>query len=653
MCRIRTIAILLVSVGAAPLVRAARPDYAYPDQVAALEALISTSVSPEAGAAPDPDDLVQLSRLLADPCDQLRWLLAQTQALGAQSERKPVARKLAQAAARRGQKLADLGLLEDCRSIVPDLRDAAARLESLGDLTDPDELRKRLEQAQGLPDLDRYARFKLLARGVPAAKLLSGNTREDWDAPRRVLDRLAGAADLPAFAELRDLRQGLLAAYDKYAAQQPPAFPDASQQQNVTASFRIAAALADRALGLDADDQPASGSPIPYPKSPEEWTALAASLEPDALRTWATLARLLAASPPAGQTAQSAAVAAARAAWSDVRKLQPELWPAVDDPKNGWLARLGSTERLLEPDKLPLASGFGAARATARRRAEDELRALLRSGDPTDAGLADRVLQAIERAKATDLGLDTDFQPVNLTALMTMLGAKSDNWVYLFVELCDLHGTAPGAPASFCGVAVYRREYARYTPGREYTDQCVAKVIRSAESPEDLVRAALAAPGPPLAGNARIRKDARIIIAPDGALPPSWFAFERQTLLQPTEWTAGDPAWVVYTPPASAISSGRWPLDGTLRAWYRAAVRAGRPAAALGADTLPLALRQSPGPPLQSRLLGTLTVFRVALDATPPRPDREELFDFLAAKRAAAIPAIPLCVAGGTSEAAP
>ena len=652
MCRLRIVAILLASINAAALAKAAGSGYANPDQIAVLDSLLPTATALETAAGPDPHDLIQLSRLLSDPCDQLRWLLAQAQVLGAQPERKPVARKLAQAAAQRGQELADRGLLGDCAAAVPELRDAAEQFESIQDLTDPERLRKRLEQAEGLGDLSRYAKFELLARGAPAGKLLASGPREDWDMPRMVLDRLADAAELPAFAELCDLRRQLIASYEKYSGQQPPVFPDAAQQQRVTASFQIAAALVDRALGLDADDQPAGGPPIPYPKSQDEWAALAAALEPAAVRTWATLAHVLAAGPPAGQTPPPAAADAARGDWSAVRKLQPKLWAAVDDAPHGWLIRLGNTERLIQPGMLPLASGFGAARAAARRRAEDEVRDLLRNGDPTDEVLADRVLQAIERAKAADFGLEADFRPVNLIALKALLGGTAENWVYLFVEMGTLHDTAPGTAATFCGVAVYRSEYAKYAPNRQYTDQCLAKIIRSAQSPEDVLRAALAAPGPPLVANSRIRKDARLIIAPDGPLPSSWFPFELQTLLRPTDWTGDDPAWVVYTPSAAAISSNRWSLEATLHAWYRAAVRAGQAAPTLVADTSPLTLGKSPGPPLKSRMLGTMDIFRVALGTTPPRPE-EELFDFMAAKRAAEIPMIPLCLAKGTPAAAP
>jgi hypothetical protein len=75
------------------------------------------------------------------------------------------------------------------------------------------------------------------------------------------------------------------------------------------------------------------------------------------------------------------------------------------------------------------------------------------------------------------------------------------------------------------------------------------------------VREALKGPGPPPG-----RRDARILVAPDGPLPPEWFTFEKTELL---ELIGGAPdSWVVYLPSALALKSV-WTEETTAQTWYR------------------------------------------------------------------------------------
>lgn len=623
---------------------AAEPTYIHPEEVAVLSAQVSSLLQPPGGAAPDPNELIQLSRLLAEPCDQLRWLLSQAQAWAAQRQ---AANQITRAAVQRGQSLAALGLLKECGDALTALQDLATQVESADELTNPDALRKRLEQAEGLADFDAFTKFALLSRGASAAKLFSGSVSESWDTPRWVLDRLAGRIELPPFGELRDLRQRLLAAYERWTAQATPPFGDPAQQQLATATFQIAAAFLDRALGLDANDRAALKSPLPYNDSPAEWTKLASAFDQGTLRTWGTLARILAANPPAGSAASSEAVNGARDVWADVRKVSADIWPAVDNDENGWLVRLADAGRLNPPRMLPLAQNFNAGLSARRRQLENEVVTLLREArDPKDETQADRLLDAIQRAKIAELGLGAEIKPLDLKALKNVLGGDANNWVYLFVEMIELKEAAPQQGRAFAGVALYRPEYAKRMADSRYSDRYEIKILPQAASPEEVIRAALATPGPPLVGGGQIRKDARIMLAPDGMLPASWFAFEQATLLRPTEWSASDSSWVVYIPSAAVLGSSRWSLDETLRAWYRSAVRTEHALPVLAADTTPLTIRRSPGPPLDSRLLG-LTIFRVWMDQAPARPE-EQFFDFMAAKREAEIRAIPLWVGKGT-----
>ena len=348
--------------------------------------------------------------------------------------------------------------------------------------------------------------------------------------------------------------------------------------------------------------------------------------------------RRKAAAPAQDQAAPADAVEAARRTWADVRTLNAEVWPAVDNAESGWLVRLTTPDRLVQPRLVPLARDFRAAAREQRRKAEDEVLTLLRTEtDVANEDAADRLLQAIQRAKSADLDPSLDIKPEDLKALKPLLGDA----VYLFVEILALRDVQPPAGQPFCGVAIYRTGYSARPTERRPTDRYVAKMLRPAANPEELIRAALAPPGPPLQGNGQIRADAHLIVAPDGVPPSGWFAFERDMLLRPLELKADNAGWLVYVPSAGAIGSSHWSLEETLRAWYRVAARTQVPPP-LFTDATPLAIRRNAGPPLDSRLLG-MGVFRVWLEAGSPRPE-EPLLDFLTAQRESTTRVMPLWV---------
>lgn len=625
---------------------AVEPTYIHPEEVAVLNAQFSAVLKPPGGTAPNPDDLVQLSRLLAEPCDQLRWLLYQAQDWAAQPAQQQAATSITQAALPRGESLAGLGLLKECADALSALQELATRRAPSDELTNPEALRARLQQGEGLTSLDAFTKFALLARGAPAARLFAGSVSEDWDTPRWVLDRLASVVELPTFDQLRELQQRLAATSGLWGGRADPSMSEPAKKELVTASFQIAAALLDRALGLDANDRTALQAPIPYRDDPAEWARLAAALDQETLRSWATLARILAASPPAGGAAPPDLVSGARDTWADVRKVSTDVWPAVDTGENSWLTRLTDAARANSARMLPLGQAFNAGRSEQRRKAEEDVTTTLRGvSNPKDESLADRLFNAIQRAKLAEVGVGTDVKPLDLKALKTVLGGDNNNWVYLFIEMVHLRESGAQTGPAFAGVALYRPEYAKRMADSRYSDRYEIKILPQCGSPDELIRAALAAPGPPLIGGGQIRKDARIMLALDGVLPAAWFSFEQRTLLQPIEWTASDSAWVVYLPSAAVLGSSRWSLDDTLRAWYRSAVRTDHVVPTLSADSTPVGIRRTPGPPLDSRLLG-LTIFRVWMDRGAERPE-EQFFDLLAAKRAAEIRAIPLWVGKG------
>ncbi len=611
---------VLIATLVAPLAAAAQPPaYDQPDQVTALDALLVSVAEPETPAAYTADDWVELSRLLATPCDQLRWLLAKAAALGDKPPSQAEAGRLAKAALQRGQALAERGLLGACGETLPELQQLAARLETPDGITDPEALRARLEQDAGLLELPPFSKFAMLSRGAPPRKLFARNASETWDVPRIVLDRLTERPELPAFGDLLDLHQRLVRAYADTTKTGAGEFAQPAQQQAVAASFQIAAALVDRALGLDQEDLAGTERPVPYNDSPEEWDKLAVALDKDTLRTWATLARVLSASAPAAQES-----------WKDVRKVNGTMWSALDESANGWLVRSSDAGRLVQPRMLPLARVFNADQRTQRRAQEDKIRALLAGANPD----ANELFRDIQLAKAAVLGVE--LTPLTIDALKQELGEVQA--VYLFVELIALTPAEPGQAPVFAGVAVYRENYRKPQGGVVVDDRYLAKAIAAKPSPDEVVAAALA-DGPPLVENGAIRRDARIIIAPDGPLPQRWFEFESKSLLQPTASTSGDPSWVVYTPSATALGSEHWTLDRTLRAWYRAAVIGRTALPSVSAPPQVLSARGG-GPPLERQDMSICVVAMGEgnVDGSTKLPD------FMTAKRGRQMAAIPLWV---------
>lgn len=622
--------------------QAPTPEYDHPNEVQALEGLFPPLTPPAEGVAPSSGELAELverSRLLSSPCDQLRWLGHQIALLEAQPE---AARALAELARQRAESIASV--LEACRDDWTGwLKPPPEPPKPVYAILDVDELRQRLEQVgkegQTLYELSPFQKLALLSRGCDDRLVLPRGPSPEWDVPRVVMDRLASGVELPAFGDLRSVQQRLFAAQENWSPQAAAAFGEPAERELAAATFRVAAAFLDRGLHLDPQDYQGLAPPVPYDDQPEAWSQLADALDAAALWTWAAAARILAILPAAGKPTGPQALAAVSNTWNPVRSLNPAVWRAVDDKASGWLARLGGADRLLEPGTLPLARAFRSDQRTSRSRYEDEVLALVSStADPTDQKQAGTLLEAIQRAKAADLGLSLD-RPVSLEKLIEQLGGETP-WVYLFVEMIQVPDRQSGA-VRFHGVAVYRTQYrTRTRDDRDYQDRYVAKVVVGKSSPEELVREALARPnGPPET------HEARIIIAPDGPPSKGWLEFERNALLP--RMTGGfDPSWIVYLPSVAALASDRWTLDATMRVWYRAALRSEPAMPAPSADSTALRTPMS--------LLGPhmpapgMSAFRVWLDQRQIQPETE-LMEFLNGKKKAdhVIPAIALWVKTG------
>lgn len=600
------------------------PAYARPEEVASLDGLLTNLGDPQNPPAYSPEDYVELSRLLATPCDQLEWLAAQARKLLTQPPRRADAARLARAALTRGQTLTQRGLLERCAAIAA-LTELAGQSETLDSITDPDALRTRLEKATNLTELAPAAKFVLLARGAPARQFFGRNVSESWDVPRQLVDRLAARPDLPPFADLLDWQQRLSTAAEQWQTTAATAFPDSARQQHVAASFQIAAALLDRALGVEAGAARPERA-LAYPGDPAAWTKLATDCAADAVRTWAALAHLLAACS-GGDPATSAA--AAQTVWADVRKVSPTIWPALDDAAAGWLTRCVAAERQLVARQLPLARSYAGTGREARAALETRIRTL--AGD--SGASPDELLQAIQRAKAADLGVG------DATATLDDLKREFEaQLVYLFVEICALGPAQSGQPSAYCGVALYRTRYEEKMAGVEYRDEWATKILRPTDSVRAVLADALAAPGPPLREGGQIRKDARILLALDGPPPADWFDYESSTLLQATEWSV-TPSWIVYLPSAAALKSNQWNLDTVLRGWYRAALQRGSAPPALSTPPQTLATGLGGAPLTRTDMLLYVVNF-----AGRKGGNENKIADFMEAKRRGKLTALALWV---------
>ncbi|MBU0618559.1 MAG: hypothetical protein KKI02_12650, partial [Planctomycetes bacterium] len=336
--------------------------YQYPAQAEAANELVTQLGS----AGKDLNTLFQLSRLLSDPCDQVRWLAAQIESLelAIDAQRRSSAEELLTRVTELEQTLQST--LRSCPEQVATLKQLLTRIAeppTPWELTDPAQLAERWHELGGLRnaeltrELTPERRLTLFARGIPPNELgLDGQAL--WEQPRLVVGALAASAQLPEMWRLLQLQEALGAAERERTAWAELAFP-------VDDTFEIARGLLDRALGIDAEDQGlAAGEP--------DWASLAARLEAGDYWAWGGLARVLEA---AGQPEPATALAGARAQWDKLARVSSTLggafWPAVSDSEQGWLPRLERGE-LADAGLLPLTPEYRSSQRDARRRFEQQ-----------------------------------------------------------------------------------------------------------------------------------------------------------------------------------------------------------------------------------------------------------------------------------------
>jgi hypothetical protein len=487
--------------------------------------------------AKDLNTLFQLSRLLSEPCDQVRWLVEQIEPseFATDAQTRSSAEDLLARVTDLEQALGPA--LRGCPEQVAALKQLLTRIAeppTPWELTDPAQLAQRWHELRGLQnaelarELTPERRLTLFARGIPPTEL-GLDARAAWDQPRRIVDALAASEQLPETWRLLQLQQALDAAERNSAAWAELAFP-------VRDTFGIAQGLLDRALGIDAQDRgSATGEP--------DWVALTERLETRDCWAWATLARILEA---ASQPDPATATADARTQWDRVARVGGgTLWPAVGSP-SGWLARLEQGE--LAGPGLALAPAYRSAQRAARRRFEQQFPQA--RGNPGDA------LRLIQLAKAADIGLTEDrFQPITLAGLeeWTFSTPRRAPRIFALLEIIEIHA-ASGQSSQYYAFRLNVR-------GWQWDSGAVdSEVVGPADSPAALVRTALDP-----AGNVG---GMRLLIAPDGPLDDDWFAFERTYLL---ERTSGSTAWLCYTPSAASVAGPAWTLEQSLRYWCRTA----------------------------------------------------------------------------------
>ncbi len=513
-----------------------------------------------------PGAMIQLSRLLSDPSDQIGWLNHRIDVWAQSSVEADIllARKLEKMTRSR------LGVWEtrsDLVSIADPLRAELTRLRrlvspELYEITDEVQLDERLaelieQDPEALKNLDDEKKLILLARGVPEKHLgLTADRRAEswdhWDQPRLVVEDLTigTKGGLPAFHKLIDLDRGLRAARGKFEG----------APQGADATFRIAEALLARAMGLDGIDRGA-----PEDDNPQEWAALADHLTDGELWSWAALAELLEAACSTNDEARVGAADQGRTLWRKYRYIEKKklerreqlgqvtvIRAAIDE----WWDRLRDQSTPLEVDgKLPLSSDYRSAARDDRVKLERDFLEEVRPGNPD----SDRAFAIMQQAKAAEAGIDlASFQPVTIDQLQRWFKPASLSMLelHLYLELFHVTGS------DYWGLVV-GAENAELSTTSRYRSVLLGPMA----DPADVLRGAVQFAG--------LKSDtkAKVVIAPDRGIgsEKGLQTFEMSILAYLGGGVSGD-SWLVYVPTANALADNHpWTLERTLRHWHQLA----------------------------------------------------------------------------------
>ncbi|MGD8451944.1 MAG: hypothetical protein PVJ57_09010 [Phycisphaerae bacterium] len=513
-------------------------------QIDALDAHVARLEPPAT-----PEELVEFSRLLSEPEDQINWLIAQVTRLA--ESRRADAVKLRDLTDQRIDAWTARGVAS-VAALKEALAAACPAELPIAEVLDPEELKARLVDRLNVAELTDADKFRLLARGVPSSKLgVRGTGRAGtWDVPRVVLQRLASGSEhrLPAMWELLDQDRSLREAATATANQTdlPP---------HVAETFDIARALLDRAMGI-TDGQTTS----------DTWKTLADTLSANsadaALWEWAAAARLLQAATTPTAEARTAVFAQARehlAPASTVAATVPNDTRSLASALGAWLARAD------EPTSPPAASGLlplqlaAPAANQTRAAAEAELARLWPQAQAGDERALNNAFAQMQYAKLREIGLP-DGTPLTIADVQKQLcephhGAAVPG-VHLFLE------TVVTASGDYYGLAV-RAAIGSFSS----QDSWEVKVVGPVRSRSELFAAALPE-------KERLSKG-QFVVAPDG---PGRVGKELEdttsqlvAFIEPSDSAFGDEAnWLVYVPSAAAMAGDSpWTLETALRLWYR------------------------------------------------------------------------------------
>ena len=520
-----SLGLLWILAGASPTpAQESLPQFAEPAQVEALNQYVAKVGPP----ATTPVDLVRLSRLLADPTDQIQWLIVRIERYRDAPDHQNMKdmAKRTQDRITQWQNIAGLNRGPFEKRIKRILESARRLVEVI----DPDQLKARIakEGANAIRNLDDADKFTLFSRGVAQAT----STKADWDPLRVIMNELAGPGGAPPkMWKLIKMEQDLRAATGR--------LPAGTLRHGAS---RITAALLGRAMGLDGEDRR-----LPEDDDANSWDRLALDLEQQNLWRWAALARLLQAASMSATRAEDA-----RQQWKKVLTVDPNAWRGVD----AWLGRIKGGQFAVE-GAMPLDGRF---RETAREKRKEH------EGKVRDASGIDEAFRQMQLAKAAEAGFDTSTNVVTATLddLESWFGIRDNagklipDSLHLFLELLEVDGR-------YYGVALGAKDGLVRSGG-----QYIRKRFGPLTTAADVVADALNSVG--LSASFK----GKIIIAPDHAVRVPSQLEQIEAKLIPH--VGASESWYVYVPTAAALADeSQWTLEPTLRYWYQSALRYDQP----------------------------------------------------------------------------
>lgn len=521
--------------------------YEQPECVKALDNYVNSLNE----AALTPEALVQLSRLLPKPSDQIQWLTTRLQQFTDPSQEQQAERLIELTEERivfwRG--LADDGTIGQIPPSTVGQWDskrdeirAGFRPPPLVDLLKPEDLRARLnEDPSEFEGLTPDEAFVLFSRGVPEAALGLSQLEPaaDWDQPRVALTELAGgdAGRLPGIWELTETEQRLRQAHQAYQE-------SGDTIAGVEVTFRIAIALLGRAMGVDGRDRGALDD-----DEPSYWAEVAENLEGRNLWRWASLARMLQAATMPAPTEE--AIQQARQQLGYVRGVDNAAWPHVGN----WLNRL-ATRSFEGEHLLPLSHDFRSRAREARSRHE---RAFL------DAGNLDEAFRQMQLAKAADAGFDTAQTPTaSIDTVKGWFGYQGrPDRLELYLELLEVSPSdlVGAEDAGYYGIAIGAENLILTGKDAKF----VVERLGRADNAADAVRQALQRVG------FAAEDKGKIIVAPDRGTRSEESLGACNALLH--QHVSDGQGWFTYLPSAMALSEqSPWTLESALRYWYQSGV---------------------------------------------------------------------------------